>query len=825
MHVIPPPAAWPSDRRTLILVVDLVLCIALRAVSGGSIERISVGSDGTQANAECYVSPMSVDGRFVTFSSAADNLVPGDTNGVRDGFVHDRISRATERVSISSAGAQANAASGAGGISGNGRFVVVSSAADNLVPGDTNGKIDVFVRDRFGSTTERVSIASDGSEANGHSYAATLSADGRYVAFYSMADNLVPGDTNGAPDIFVHDRETGETTRVSVASDGSEANGESRLPAISADGRFVAFSSDATNLVASDTNGRPDVFLHDRQTGATECVSLAVTVTCEPPRVPSVAISGDGRVLAFILHSEDWYGPCPGSGLYIHDQQTGETILALSEYRSPTLGGYPFENVAVSEDGRYVAFDEEGCGGIPGSTYCGSGINLYDTVAQWTSSLVGAWMQSDYLTKRYSSPAISGDGRCVAFSSTDPDLVPEDTNGAQDVFVLDRFPEDAPPETQIVSGPCEEAVLCPEATTICWTGTDDKTPTQSLQYYWRLDGGAWQGPTSQTCASLPPLAHDIHVFEVRAVDEAGNVDPSPAECGLSVFDGFPPSVSISSPANEATVRGVVNITANTSDSSGIQRVEFYARGQLRCTLTRPPYSCAWDTPAVPDGPAEICAKAFDSCGHSAQACITVTVDNTTFDDVAKTDSIWSYVEALAAAGVTAGCSASPPLFCPYGKITRAQMAKFVCLAAAKTWLDRATPTFADVPKGHPFYGWIERLTDAASWGGTPPAAGCEFVPKRKFCPGGAVTREYLAMVLCLATGKPQMPSYSGAFADVPRTNPFARFIERMADAASWPGGIAVTGGCATNPLRYCPKSAVTRGPMAVFIVRAFGIPM
>src|SRR5439155_1190150 len=134
---------------------------------------------------------------------------------------------------------------------------------------------DVFVHDRLTGTTERVSVDSAGTQGNSDSVDASISADGRFVAFYSSANNLVPGDTNGAEDVFVHDRLTGTTERVSVDSAGTQGNSESFLPSISADGRFVAFYSDATNLVPGDTNGFEDVFVHDRLTGATERVSVA----------------------------------------------------------------------------------------------------------------------------------------------------------------------------------------------------------------------------------------------------------------------------------------------------------------------------------------------------------------------------------------------------------------------------------------------------------------------------------------------------------------------------------------------------------------------
>ena len=201
---------------------------------------------------------ISADGRFVAFSSDASNLVAGDTNGRGDIFVRDRLTGTTERLSLASDGTQANRLTS---ISADGRFVTFSSSASNLVAGDTNRQADVFVHDRLTSTTERVSVASDGTQANGDSSFPSISADGRFVTFVSRASTLVAGDTNSRDDVFVHDRQTGTTERVSVASDGTQGNRNSRFSSISADGRFVKFDSAASNLVAGDTNFTYDIFV------------------------------------------------------------------------------------------------------------------------------------------------------------------------------------------------------------------------------------------------------------------------------------------------------------------------------------------------------------------------------------------------------------------------------------------------------------------------------------------------------------------------------------------------------------------------------------
>ena len=190
--------------------------------------------------------------------------------------MRDRVAGTTELVSMSSSNAQTNDFVYLDAISADGRFVAFVSAATNLAANDTNHTFDVFVRDRKEDTTERVSVSSSGAQANGESaFAAISGADGRFVAFCSYASNLVSGDTNRKGDVFIRDRIKDTTTRVSVGSRGTEANGLSQGSSISAGGRFVAFDSGASTLVASDNNRKSDVFVRDRVKGTTTLVSVA----------------------------------------------------------------------------------------------------------------------------------------------------------------------------------------------------------------------------------------------------------------------------------------------------------------------------------------------------------------------------------------------------------------------------------------------------------------------------------------------------------------------------------------------------------------------
>jgi Tol biopolymer transport system component len=307
----------------------------------GNTELVSVDSAGIKANGPVLNPAISGNGRFVAFASSASNLVPRDSNGTYDIFVHDRVTGVTERVNVNQDGVQAlEGSSWMPAISADGSIVAFDSSASNLVPDDTNNTADIFVHDRQTGITERVSVDSAGGEGNGLSFRAAISADGRFVAFDSLASNLVAGDTNtfcpgtpfivniterstsNCPDIFVHDRLTRTTERVSVDSAGVQTNSASIYPAISADGRFVTFISAASNLVAGDTNGLADIFVHDRWTGATERVSVDNAGVQANRHSSGPAISGVGRFVAFHSLSTNLVADDTNGALdaFVHDR-------------------------------------------------------------------------------------------------------------------------------------------------------------------------------------------------------------------------------------------------------------------------------------------------------------------------------------------------------------------------------------------------------------------------------------------------------------------------------------------------------------------------
>jgi Tol biopolymer transport system component len=424
------------------LFTGALLCAS---VSAQVTSRVSIGAAGTQGDGSSKSPSISADGRYVAFESAASDLVPGDTNGVLDIFVRDRQVGTIERVSVGSGGTQANDMSLYPSISADGRCVAFLSAASNLVPGDTNGVWDMFVHDLQTGATERVSVDSAGTPADESSFAPpSISADGRYVAFQSAATNLVPGDTNGDDDVFVRDRQTGTTERVSVDSAGVQGNAFSGFPSISADGRCVAFASLASDLAPGDTNGHYDVFVRDRSSGTTERVSVrsnGAQGNGDSGDGIGLTISADGRYVAFASDSSNLV---PGdtnafADTFVHDRRLG-TTERVSVSSTGAQGNHSSGNSAsVSADGRYVAFLSAASTLVPGDTNGAFDIFVRDRRLGTTAlvSVDSSGAQGN-LDSDISGLSISADGRYVVFGSNATNLVTGDTNGATDVFVRDR---------------------------------------------------------------------------------------------------------------------------------------------------------------------------------------------------------------------------------------------------------------------------------------------------------------------------------------------------------------------------------------------------
>lgn len=383
----------------------------------GTTMRVSVRAGGGQAQYESNNAAISADSRWVAFDSPDFPMVPGDNNDLRDVFVHDRQTGTTTWVSVGLGGIAGNGASGDPSISADGRFIAFVSSAGNLVANDTNFASDVFVRDRQTGTTTRVSVSSAGVQANNSSFNPSISADGRWVSFESHAANMIAtGDTNNGADVFLHDRQTGTTRRVNVGPAGVQGNASNPTQSsygssISADGRWIAFVSQSNNLVASDTNNSPDVFLHDQQTATT----IRVSVDSSGSQIPSggfgpvsmsadarwvtfggsglmvydrhagaatvlaaiagngpntsFTISADGRWVAFDSFASDLVPGDTNSqpDVFVHDRQTGGTTR-VSVSSVGVEGNAPSRYPSISADGRVVAFDSVASTLVAGDT-------------------------------------------------------------------------------------------------------------------------------------------------------------------------------------------------------------------------------------------------------------------------------------------------------------------------------------------------------------------------------------------------------------------------------------------------------------------------
>ncbi|MCE9621040.1 MAG: hypothetical protein K8R99_01710, partial [Actinomycetia bacterium] len=342
--------------------------------------RVSVDSANGQANGESTDPMISANGRYVVFASFADNIgIVPDTNSARDVYVRDLQLSLTYRVSVGAAGVQAIGHSSLPTISDDGQFISFISTASNLVGAlDTNGFNDVFVRDQFNSVTTRVSVSTAGVQADAQSDRPKISGNGRYVSFASFATNLVADDTSLQYDIFVRDRTLNTTTRVSVSSAGVEQNSGSLDNAISGDGRYVIFRTDSTNLVAGDTNLKADIFRHDSVTGITVRVSVdsAGGQLNQDSDVPS--ISADGRYILF----ETFAAFVPGDtnnnyDVFVHDMFDATTVrVGVSTAGTESVFGTA--RGSISANGRFVTFYSSGGDLVTGDTNAFNDVFLRD---------------------------------------------------------------------------------------------------------------------------------------------------------------------------------------------------------------------------------------------------------------------------------------------------------------------------------------------------------------------------------------------------------------------------------------------------------------
>ena len=387
-------------------------------VNASSLTRISVDSGGTSANNIATGGVMSADGRYVVFQSTATNLVGGDANGFFDVFLRDTLTGTTTLLSTATGGVQGNNVSSVAAVTDDGRFVFFNSSATNLVGGDTNAALDVYMRDTLTGVTTRVSTTSVGGEANGASQNVDVTGDGHFIGFQSTANNLIASDSNGFSDAFVKNLSTGVVTRISVADDESQANGNSLVARLSDDGNRASFVSSASNLVATDTNGAlTDVFVRDIAAGTTTLVSVATGGGSGDGTSFGASISGNGRYVVFESNASDLVAGDTNSAtdIFVRDLQTN-TTTRVSAAGDGTQGDALSSQSSISADGRYVVFFSLAGNLVQGDTNGLRDIFLKDMVTGNVTRLSVA-ADGSQLNDLSNTPQISADGHYVTYQS------------------------------------------------------------------------------------------------------------------------------------------------------------------------------------------------------------------------------------------------------------------------------------------------------------------------------------------------------------------------------------------------------------------------
>ncbi len=423
---------------------NLIVLIAICALQFSSTEISYAADDNeekqmrTSANLASANAVLSADGRYVAFHSSANNLVPNDKNNQQDIFIYDRKTKIMERVSISTEGIEANHYSQNANISGDGRYVTFMSLANNLVGNeDENFQLDVFVHDRVNKTTKLVSKSVEGDAGNTKSLNPAISKDGSYIVFESYSNNLIENDINENADIFVYSIENETIELVSITFENKQANHGSSAPSISADGRFVVFHSSARNLVPGDNKRSDDsewnfsdVYLRDRKLKKTEIIS--VNLDSKPGNHPSFhgSISGDGLYVAFTSMATDLVEDYPqtsiyvgGKGrvarrvdIYVRDRETNTTRLV-----SATVNGKPGNHQSqapkISTDGRYVSF-QSAATNLVASAMPGVTINIFRRdLQEYKMDVVTKFSGPKEANVMAAHSAVSGDGSVVVFDT------------------------------------------------------------------------------------------------------------------------------------------------------------------------------------------------------------------------------------------------------------------------------------------------------------------------------------------------------------------------------------------------------------------------
>lgn len=599
----------------------LTVCGAVSA-TGNSTQCVSISSDGVLSDGYSCQPSISADGNYVAFSSGADNLVPGDTNGFADVFVRDLSSNTVELVSVSSDGSGANGDSGDPSISSDGRYVAFSSSASNLVQGDTNGCSDVFVFNRLTGATNIISISDASEIGNGDTTQPSISADGRYVAFTSFANNLVSDDNNNFNDVFVHDMVSGTTKLISVSVTGDKGNYDSSGPSISADGRFIAFSSCSNNLVPDDNNGFSDVFVYDQNSGMVKRVSVSSNGVEGNGDSFESSISGNGQYIAFTSSANNLVilDSSFRQDVFVYDQNTGKTerVSILTSGGEINIDSH---EPSISSNGRYVAFIlGSPSAGEPTAESYGQ-VFVHDRILGITK-VASISNNGEDANASCFEPSVSADGHYVAFSSIAENLVDGDGNGCTDVFVHSIFEDEV---QQVFSGSVSPDVVKSGDIITIKAYSNFATNVTAALFNETINLIKESENTWTYDYRVPDTPDGNYSIELTAKDTEGNFKS--LSLNFTVHN-TPPTVSGNITPN--LVKSGDNITISASSGCDLADIWVSVGGENQKMSQNSDgiWTFSYSVPELVDGEYPVLLTAIAKSGSQGTATLHFTVDNT-----------------------------------------------------------------------------------------------------------------------------------------------------------------------------------------------------
>jgi PKD repeat protein/Tol biopolymer transport system component len=563
-----------SESEIASFVIEPASVIAAVPDIVGEISRSSIDTNEQEADGNSINASISQDGRYVVFDSIAANLVTNDNNSTWDIYLRDRLNQVTIRLTTSSSGGDSDGASIDPVISDDGTTIVFSSSATNLVEDDANHVADIFRFDVLNNDLLRITASQENNEGNNDSDAPDISADGRYIVYESNATNLtLDEDNNGVTDVFIYDSQTGETERVSVNSEDEEGNGISRNPSVSDDGRFIVFDSQSNNLVDSDNNNVSDIFLRDRLLGETYRVNIN-DESIEANGSSSIpVISGIGTVIAYSSVASNLVENDNNSvrDIFVRDLISGTTSRVSVSNSGAEGDSTTFSSLGMDASGRYIVFYSEASNLVDSDANLAWDVFIHDRELRQTSL---ASIDANGQQGNASSfvPAISAGGHYVVFGSGADNLVSEDNNESWDTFTRVVIQPNRVPVAD--AGDDAEIFLGESLNLDGSNSSDPDEPTQQLSYFWNVE--------SAPPGSVATIAQDTAVDAVFTPDTTGEyiislivndgeVDSVADEIMVTVVENLSPQAIIEASVTSGDAPLMISFNgSNSSDPEGAQ---------------------------------------------------------------------------------------------------------------------------------------------------------------------------------------------------------------------------------------------------------------